>query len=75
MSLKKLHLLICLGLLAVVSVLADESKESGPMTLAEADREQDLYLDRIQNLIVAVSDKPSKEAFSGLWHNISYAKS
>jgi hypothetical protein len=75
MSLKKLHLLICLGLLAVVSVLAGESKEPGPMTLAEADRKQDLYLDRIQNLIVAVSDKPSKEAFSGLWGNINHAKS
>ena len=75
MSLKKLHLLICLCLLAVISVIAGESKESAPMTLEQVDRAQDLYLDGIQNRIVAVSDKPSKEAFSELWHNISHAKS
>jgi len=75
MSLKKLHLLICLCLLAVISVIAGESKESAPMTLEQVDRAQDLYLDGIQNRIVAVSEKPSKEAFSELWHNISHAKS
>ena len=68
MCFKKLHLLVCLGLLAVITVMAGKEKESGPMTLEQADRAQDLYLDGIQNRIVAVSDKPSKAGFSDLWH-------
>ena len=74
MSFRKLHLLVCLGLLAVITVIAGESKESGPTTLAEADRAQDLYLDSIQKRIVAVSEKPSKAAFSDLWNNINHAR-
>ena len=74
MCFRKLHLLVCLGLLAVITVMAGKEKESGPMTLEQADRAQDLYLDGIQNRIVAVSDKPSKAGFSDLWHTINHAR-
>lgn len=67
-------MLVCLGLLAVITVMAGEAKESAPMTLEQVDRAQDLYLDGIQNRIVAVSDKPSKVGFSDLWHNINHAR-
>ena len=74
MCFRKLHLLVCLGLLAVITVMAGKENESGPMTLEQADRAQDLYLDGIQNRIVAVSDKPSKAGFSDLWHTINHAR-
>ena len=54
--------------------MAGEAKESAPMTLEQVDRAQDLYLDGIQNRIVAVSDKPSKAGFSDLWHAINNAR-
>ena len=74
MCFRKLHLLVCLGLLAVITVMAGEAKESAPMTLEQVDRAQDLYLDGIQNRIVAVSDKPSKAGFSDLWNTINHAR-
>ena len=54
--------------------MAGKENESGPMTLEQADYAQDLYLDGIQNRIVAVSDKPSKAGFSDLWHTINHAR-
>lgn len=53
---------------------AAEADESAPLTLEEVDRAQDLYLDRIQNLIVKISEKPSKAGFSELWNHIRHAK-
>ena len=75
MSLLKHFKPICLGLLAAVSVMAGEANEPTSLTLEQVDRAQDLYLDQIQNCIVAVSEKPTKLAFSDLWHHISHAKS
>ena len=75
MSLLKYFKPICLGLLAAVSVMAGEANEPTSLTLEQVDRAQDLYLDQIQNCIVAVSEKPTKLAFSDLWHHISHAKS
>ena len=75
MSLLKHCSLVCLGLLAMVSVVAAEADKSAPLTLEQVDRAQDLYLDSIQNRIVEVSENPSKAGFSNLWHHISHAKS
>ena len=75
MSLLKYFKPICLGLLAAVSVVGGEADQPTSLTLEQVDRAQDLYLDSIQQLIVAVSEKPTKLAFSDLWHHISHAKS
>ena len=75
MSLLKYFKLICLGLLAAVSVMGGEVDQPTSLTLEQVDRAQDLYLDSIQQRIVAVSEKPTKLAFSDLWHHISHAKS
>ena len=75
MSLLKYFKPICLGLLAAVSVMAGEADQPTPLTVEQVDRAQDLYLDSIQQRIVAVSEKPSKLAFGDLWHHISHAKS
>ena len=74
MSLLKYCSLVCIGLLAIVSAVAAEADESAPLTLEQVDRAQDLYLDSIQNRIVEVSEKPSKEGFSNLWNHINHAK-
>ena len=75
MSLLKYFKPICLGLLAAVSVVGGEADQPTSLTLEQVDRAQDLYLDSIQQRIVAVSEKPTKLAFSDLWHHISHAKS
>ena len=75
MSLLKYFKPICLGLLAAVSVMGGEADQPTSLTLEQVDRAQDLYLDSIQQRIVAVSEKPTKLAFSDLWHHISHAKS
>jgi len=74
MSLLKHCSLVCLGLLAAVSVMAGEADESAPLTLEQVDRAQDLYLDQIQNCIVEVSAKPTKEAFANLVWFLNHAK-
>ena len=74
MSLLKYFKPICLGLLAAVSVMGGEADQPTPLTVEQVDRAQDLYLDSIQQRIVAVSEKPTKLAFSDLWHHISHAK-
>jgi hypothetical protein len=74
MSLLKHCSLVCLGLLAMVSVVAAEADKSAPLTLEQVDRAQDLYLDSIKNRIVEVSENPSKAGFSELWNHIRYAK-
>ena len=75
MSLLKHFKPICLGLLAAVSVMGGEADQPTPLTVEQVDRAQDLYLDSIQQRIVAVSEKPTKLAFSDLWHRIRHAKS
>ena len=65
---------IFLGVLAVVSVMAGEPDQPASLTLEQVDRAQDLYLDGIQDRIVALSAKPTKLGFSDLWHNINHAK-
>ena len=75
MSLLKHFKPICLGLLAAVSVIGGEADQPTPLTVEQVDRAQDLYRDSIQQRIVAVSEKPTKLAFSDLWHHISHAKS
>jgi len=74
MSLLKHFKPICLALLAAVSVMAGEAEQPTPLTVEQVDRAQDLYLDSIQQRIVAVSEKPSKAAFSDLWNNINHAR-
>jgi hypothetical protein len=74
MSLLKYFKPVFLGLLAAVSVMAGEADQPTPLTLEQVDRAQDLYLDSIQQGIVAVSEKPSKLAFGHLWHHINHAK-
>jgi|GEM_PF-5166435 len=74
MSLLKYFQPIFLGVLAVVSVMAGEPDQLASLTLEQVDRAQDLYLDGIQDRIVALSAKPTKLGFSDLWHNINHAK-
>jgi hypothetical protein len=74
MSLLKHFKPICFGLLAAVSAMAGEAVQPTPLTVEQVDRAQDLYLDSIQQRIVAVSEKPSKLAFIDLWNNINHAK-
>ena len=74
MSLLKYFKPIFLGVLAVVSVMAGEPNQPASLTLEQVDRAQDLYLDGIQDRIVALSAKPTKLGFSDLWHNINHAK-
>jgi hypothetical protein len=74
MSLLKYFKPIFLGLLAAVSVMAGEPNQPASLTLEQVDRAQDLYLDGIQDRIVALSAKPTKLGFSDLWHNINHAK-
>lgn len=66
---------VCLGLLAVASVMANESKEPRPMTAETVEHAQDLYLDRIQERIVAAGANPTPEGLNELWHMISHARS
>jgi hypothetical protein len=75
MSLLKYFKPVFLGLLAAVSVMAGEADQPTPLTLEQVDRAQDLYLDSIQQRIVAASEKPTKAGLSDLWHHISHAKS
>jgi hypothetical protein len=75
MSLLKYFKPICLGLLAAVSVMAGEADQPTSLTVEQVDRAQDLYLDSIQQRIVAASEKPTKAGLSDLWHHISHAKS
>ena len=75
MSLLKYFKSVFLGLLAAVSVMAGEADQPTPLTLEQVDRAQDLYLDSIQQRIVAASEKPTKAGLSDLWHHISHAKS
>jgi len=75
MSLLKYFKPICLGLLAAVSVMAGEADQPTSLTVEQVDRAQDLYLDSIQQRIVAASEKPTKAGFRDLWHHISHAKS
>ena len=75
MSLLKYFKPVFLGLLAAVSVMAGEADQPAPLTVEQVDRAQDLYLDSIQQRIVATSEKPTKAGLSDLWHHISHAKS
>ena len=75
MSLLKYFKPVFLGLLAAVSVMAGEADQPAPLTVEPVDRAQDLYLDSIQQRIVATSEKPTKAGLSDLWHHISHAKS
>jgi hypothetical protein len=74
MSLLKYCSRICLGLLLAVSALAGEGEEVAPLTLEQVDRAQDLYLDGIQQRIVAVSAKPSVVELKELSQSIKHAK-
>ena len=74
MSLLKYFKPLCLGLLAAVSVMASEADQTKPLTVEQVDREQDLYLDSIQQRIVEASEKPTKAGFEYLGWYISHAK-
>jgi len=74
MSLLKYFKPICLALLAAVSVMAGEADQPTPLTLEQVDRAQDLYLESIQQRIVAVSEKPTKVGIDALWNQINHAK-
>ena len=74
MTFLKQSVRLCLGLLAVVSVMANDTSETGPLTLADVDRAQDVYIDKVQNRIVALSEKPTAKDIKDLWHCINHAK-
>ena len=54
--------------------MANDTSETGPLTLADVDRAQDVYIDKVQNRIVALSEKPTAKDIKDLWHCINHAK-